>query len=198
MKWFKRRRKAVSSADVIAFQLITQSAATVKDASQELEALLSVQERSQLPKVEYELLFFVWFLLDYWISEFTHTQEERRTIMEALSYHWRVYADSGHEGQALLDTLQERLFAYAQIVHGAKGDYAKFAPFGAKLSEFCGIGQSLFFLTLAPALFGTTMEAVHAVLPICREGCKERGIKGVRLLTRLCRGKDDTSTKNSI
>ena len=168
MKWFKRRRKAVSSADVIAFQLITQSVAMVKGASQELGALLSVQERSQLPKVEYELLFFVWFLLDYWISEFTRTQEERRTIMEALSYHWRVYAGSGHEGQAVLDTLQERLFAYAQIVHGAKGDYAKFAPFGAKLSEFCGIGQSLFFLTLAPALFGTTMEAVHAVLPIRR------------------------------
>jgi len=175
MKWFKRQRKAPNSADVadaFAFQLLRLSVDFVEDARRELEALLSVQERSQLPKVREELLFFSCFALDYWTSDsaFVHTQEERRTIKEALSYHWREIAGGGHEGQAALYTLQERLNAYAQIVNEEKDSTARFLDFGKKLSEFCGMPEkSLLFGIPAAELFAKTMDSVCIVCKSWRE-----------------------------
>lgn len=174
MKWFKRQRKALNSADVadaFAFQLLRLSGDFVEDASQDLKRLLGVQERSQLAKVREELLFFSWFALDYWTSDsaFVHTQEERRTIKKALSYHWREIAGGGYEGQAILYTLQERLNAYAQIVNEEKDDNAKFLGFGKKLSEFCGMPEkSVLFVLPAAELFTKTMESVSAVSRIRR------------------------------
>ena len=173
MKWFKRRRKAVSSPDDVASLLLKRSFDIVRgvSASQDLAKFLGVQERSQLAKVREELLLFSWFALDYWTSDsvFVCTQEERRTIKEALSYHWREIAGGGHEWQAILYTLQERLIAYAQIVNEEKGDNAKFLGFGKKLAEFCGMPEkSLLFMIPAAELFMKTTEPVSVVTRILR------------------------------
>jgi hypothetical protein len=153
VKWFKRRPKAVVSPDAVVFLLLERSVDIVKDASQTLERHLDAQQRSQLRKVEEELTFFFWFALDYWTSMDARTQEERRAFKEAFSAHWRNIAGGGHEGQVILDTLQERFIAYGQIVNEEMGDEAKFFGFGRKFSEFCGMPGNPFLLLLAPDLF---------------------------------------------
>jgi len=152
-------------ADACALQLLTFSVHFVNNATKDLESLLDVQERLQLPKVRVELLFFCWFALDYWMWDlFDRTQEEQLAIKEALSYHWREIAGGGHNGEAILYTFQERLNAYAQIVNENKGNNAKFLDFGKKLSEFCGMpGASLLFSLLAAELFTKVMESVYVV-----------------------------------
>ena len=172
---------AVSSADDVASLLLKLSYDEVARASQDLKRLLGIQERSQLAKVREELLFFSWFALDYWTSDsvFVHTQEERRTIKEALSYHWREIAGGGYEGQARLYTLQERLNAYAQIVNEIANDKKGFNAndlfdamilnFGRKLSEFCGIGKSPLFALVVGELFTKTMDSVAIVCKSWRE-----------------------------
>lgn len=153
MKWFERRPKAVVSPDAVVFLLLKQSIDIVKDASQSLERHLGAEQRPELRKVEDELTLFFWFALDYWTSMDARTQEERRAFKEAFSAHWRNIAGGGHEGQVMLDTLQERLIAYGQIVNEETSDEAKFLGFGMKLSEFCGMPGNPFLLVLAPDLF---------------------------------------------
>jgi len=153
VKWFKRRSKAVVSPDAVVVLLLERSVDILKDASQNLEGQLGAQQRPQLRKVKDELAFFFWFALDYWTQIDARTQEERRAFKEAFSAHWRNIAGSGHEGQVILDTLQERRIAYGQVVNEEMGDEAKFFGFGRKLSEFCGMPGNPFLLMLAPDLF---------------------------------------------
>jgi len=160
MKWFKSQRQEAVSPEAFTGFLIKITYDVVKDASQTLEKYLNAAERSKLPKVEEELLFFFVFALDYWIQTNTaRTQEERRILRQAFHAHLANIAGGGNEGQAELDTYQERFTAYGQIVNEAKGDNAKFTGFGMKLSEFCGMPHAL-FLVLAPDLFTKALESV--------------------------------------
>ena len=80
MKWFKSQRQEAVSSEAFSAFLLKITCDVVKDASQTLEKHLNAAERSKLPKVEEELLFFFVFALDYWIQTGTaRTQEERRT-----------------------------------------------------------------------------------------------------------------------
>lgn len=154
MKWFKsQRQEAVGPEAFIAF-LLRITCDVVKDASQTLEKHVNAAERSKLPKVEEELLFFFVFALDYWIQTGTaRTQEERRILRQAFHAHLAKIAGGGCEEQAELNTYQERFTAYGQIVNETKGDNARFLGFGMKLSEFCGMPNNPFLLVLAPDLF---------------------------------------------
>lgn len=158
MKWFKRQHQEAVSPEAFALFLLKITNGIVKDASQTLEKYLNTAEhRSKLPKVEEELLFFFEFALDYWIQTSTaRTKEERRILRQAFHAHLaNIYTEEE------LDTLQERLIAYAQIVNEGKGDEAKFLGFGMKLSEFCGMPDAL-FLVLAPDLFTKAGESLLA------------------------------------
>jgi hypothetical protein len=78
------------------------------------------------------LFFFFIFLLDYhWTTLSTTTQEEKRIFREALDAHL--------ENIVSLDTLQERLAAYAQIATQRKDFTTMGLGFGMKLNEFCGM-----------------------------------------------------------
>ena len=160
MKWFKRQHQEAVSPEAFTGFLIKITYDVVKDASQTLEKHLNAAERSKLPKVEEELLFFFVFALDYWIQTSTaRTQEEQRILRQAFHAHLAKIAGGGYEGQAELYTIQERFTAYGQIVNETKGDNAKFTGFGMKLSEFSGMPHAL-FLVLAPDLFTKALESL--------------------------------------
>jgi len=162
MKWFKRQHQEAVSPEVFQ-EAVSPEAFTafllkithdiVRDTSQTLEKHLNAAEHSKLPKVEEELLFFFVFALDYWwTTSSTRTQEERRIFRQAFDAHLANIV--------ALDTLQERLTGYAQIVNMEKGDKAKFLGFGMLLSEFCGMPNNPFLLVLAPDLFTKALESL--------------------------------------
>jgi len=153
MKWFKRQHQEAVSPEAFALFLLKITNGIVKDASQTFKKHLNAAEhRSKLPKVEEELFFFFVFALEYWwTTDSNRTQEERRIVRQAFEAHLANIVS--------LDTLQERLIAYAQIVNEEKGDEAKFLGFGMKLSEFCGMPDAL-FLVLAPDLFTKALESL--------------------------------------
>ena len=158
MRWFKRRHQEAISAEAFALFLLKVTTGIVKDASQTLEKHLNAAEHSRLSKVEEELSYFFVFALDYWwTTDSNRTQEERRIVRQALETHLANFTN--------MDTLQERLIAYAQIVNEGKGDYAMFSGFGMKLSEYCGMPDVL-FLVLAPDLFtkaGESLDRLRSV-----------------------------------
>ena len=163
MKWFNRRHKEGLTIDQVVFLLIKLSGDVVKDASRELRKHLDAQDRSKLPKVEEELIFFFLFALDYWWQTAQSlTQEETRIWKEIFSAHLRILFGDDPKGLALLDTFQERLFAYAEIANEKRGDTAKLLAFGAKLSDFCGITDFSLRFMLAPSLFTQALEAVSS------------------------------------
>ena len=160
MKWFKRQHQEAVSPEPFTGILLKMTVDVVKDTSQTLEKHLNAAERSKLPKVEEELLFFFMFALDYWIQASTaRTQEERHILRQAFHAHLANIAGGGHRRQAKPDTFQERFTAYGRIVNETKDDKAKFLGFGMKLSEFCGMSQAL-FLVLAPDLFTKSLESL--------------------------------------
>ncbi len=153
--WLKRLHQEAVSPEFFSLYLLKLTHDTTKDASQTLEKHLNAAEHSKLPKVEEELFYFFVFALEYWwTTDSNHTQEERRIVRQAFEAH---LANIHTEEE--LDTLQERLIAYAQIVNETKGDNAKFTGFGMKLSEFCGMPNAL-FLVLAPDLFTKALESL--------------------------------------
>ena len=155
MKWFKRQPQEAVSPEAFTLFLLKITHGIVKDTSQTLEKHLNAAEHSKLPKVEDELTFFFVFVLEYWwATDSNRTQEERRIVRQAFEAHLANIVS--------LDTLQERLIAYAQIVNEGKGDEAKFLGFGMKLSEFCGMPNAL-FLVLAPDLFTKALESLSAL-----------------------------------
>ena len=130
MNWFKRQHQEVISPEAFTLFLLKQANDNVKDTIQFLEEdelfqdnpILAIgTEHSKLPKVEDELMLFSYFALDYWIQNSVRTQEERDTIREALRAHWRNIYGGDPVRQAVLDTLEERLIAYGQIVNEKKG-----------------------------------------------------------------------------
>lgn len=152
MKWFKRQHQEAVSPEAFTVFLLKLTNDIVKDASKTLEKHLNAAEQSKLPKVEEELFFFFVFALEYWwTTDSNRTQKERRIVRQAFEAHLVKIVS--------LDTLQERLIAYAQIVNEEKGDEAKFLGFGMKLSEFCGMPDAL-FLVLAPDLFTKALESL--------------------------------------
>ncbi len=158
MKWFKRQHQEAVSPEVFALLLVKITGGIGQDTSQTLEKHLTAAEHSKLPKVQEELLWFSVFAVEYWwTTDSTRTQEERRIVRQAFEAHLaNIYTLDE------MDTLQERLIAYAQIVNETKGDNAKFAGFGIKLSEFCGM-TDLLFLVLAPDLFIKALESLSAL-----------------------------------
>jgi len=152
VKWFRRQHQEAVSPEAFTLLLLKITTGIVKDASQTLEKHLNATEHSKLPKVENELLLFFVLALDYWIQTSTaRTQEERRILRQAFHAHLANIVS--------LDTLQERLISYAQIVNEEKDDKAKFLGFGMKLSEFCDMPDAL-FLVLAPDLFTKALESL--------------------------------------
>lgn len=153
MKWFKRQHQEAVSPEAFTLSLLKITHGIVKDTSQTLEKHLNAAEHSKLPKVEEELFYFFVFALEYWwTTDSNRTQEERRIVRQAFEAHLANIVS--------LDTLQERLIAYAQIVNEEKGDNAKFFGFGRKLSEFCGMPLDPYLLVLAPDLFTKALESL--------------------------------------
>ena len=153
MKWFKSQRQQAVSPEAFTAFLLKITHDIVKDTSQTLKKHLNAAEHSKLPKAEVELFYFFVFALEYWwTTDCRRTQEERRIVRQAFEAHLANIVN--------LDTLQERLIAYAQIVNEGKGDYAKFSGFGMKLSGFCGMPDA-FFLVLAPDLFTKAGESLE-------------------------------------
>ena len=163
VKWFKSQHQQAFTLDQVVSLLIKLTGDVVKDASQALREHLDAQDRSKLPKVQYELVFFLFFALDYWwTTDQARTDEERRVFREIFGAHLRIFFGGDRQGLAMLDSFQERLIAYAEIVNEKKGDEAKFFGLGRKLSEFCGMRDPLPMLMLAPDLFTKAMESVLA------------------------------------
>ena len=156
MKWLKRLHQEAVSPEFFTGFLIKITCDIVKDARQTLEKYLNAAERSKLPKVEEELLYFFVFALEYWwTTDSNRTHEERRIVRQAFEAHLaNIYTLDE------MDTLQERLITYAQIVNEEKGDNAKFFGFGRKLSEFCGMPLDPYLLVLAPDLFTKALESL--------------------------------------
>ena len=156
MKWFKRQHQEAVSPEAFALFLLKITNGIVTGTSRTLEKHLDAAEHSKLPKVESELLFFFVFALEYWwTTDSSRTQEERRIVRQAFEAHLaNIYTLDE------MDTLQERLITYAQIVNEEKGDNAKFFGFGRKLSEFCGMPLDPYLLVLAPDLFTKALESL--------------------------------------
>jgi hypothetical protein len=161
MNWFKRQHQEVITPEAFTLFLLKIADDSVKDTIQFLEEdelfqdnpILAIgTEHSKLPKVEDELMFFYYFALDYWIQKSVRTQEERDALSEALRTHWENIF-GGHEGQAVLDTLQDRLVAYGQIVNEKQDDTFKLVGFAKKFSEFCGVGGFFVVVPVVPELF---------------------------------------------
>jgi len=157
MNWFKSKdQEVVITPEVFSLFLLKIQTDAIKDTSQTLEKHLNAAEHSKLPKVEEELLYFFVFALEYWwTTDSNRTQEERRIVRQAFEAHLaNIYTLDE------MDTLQERLITYAQIVNEEKGDNAKFFGFGRKLSEFCGVPLDPYLLVLAPDLFTKALESL--------------------------------------
>ena len=153
MKWFKGQHQGTFSPEAFTAFLLKLTHDIVKDASQALREHLDAQDRALLPKVEQELVFFVVFALDYhWTTLSTFTQEEKRIFREAFVAHLEKIVN--------LDTLQERLTAYAQIAIEKEGSPVMFLDFGRKLSEFCGMPGLTLLLLLPGQLFKAAAESV--------------------------------------
>lgn len=153
--------------DEVVALLFRFSQGLVMGARQDTLPRLGVQIRSQLDKITDELLFFCFFALDYWVSDFISERKERETIREALYYHWREMLISDNKGvDHAVDFARttERLKEYAQIVNEDQSDEAKFLRLGKKLSEFCGLGGNPFSLLLAADFFTSAMDIVRVVL----------------------------------
>jgi len=162
MKWFKRQHQEVITPEAFTLFLLKIAGDNVKDTIQFLEKdtlfqdnpILAIgTEHSKLPKVKDELLLFYYFALDYWIQNSVRTQEERDALREALRAHWQNIFGGDAWGQALLDTLQERLIAYGQIVNEKKDDEFKLIGLGSKLSGFCGMPSFFVVVPVVPDLF---------------------------------------------
>jgi hypothetical protein len=164
-----KSQRALEEVDNAVLALLKISIDTVQQASQHLVQKLDVQEQQQLQKVQNELTLFFDFALDYWIQDSIHSQKEQHIVREALYYHWGEAAGGGHEGQAMINTLQERFKSYGQVVNEVKDDNAKLYSFGKKLSEFCGISGNPYVLLLAPHLFTVAMESVGVVLRVLED-----------------------------
>jgi len=114
---------------------------------------ISAAAHSKLPKVEEELFFFFVFALEHWWTMDSHrTQEERRIGRQAFEAHLANVVS--------MDTLQERLIAYAQIVNEETIIDAKFLGFGMKIQEFCGVPHALFIM-LAQDLFLEAEDSIE-------------------------------------
>ena len=153
MKWFKRQDKQEFSPEAFTFFLLKQTRDTVKATGQTLRKHLNAEEQSKLTKIEDELFFFFVFALDYRRTTLSvFTQEEKRIFREAFDAHL--------ENIVSLDTLQERLTAYAQIAIEKEGSPVMFLDFGRKLSEFCDMPGLTLLLLLPGQLFGAAAESV--------------------------------------
>jgi len=149
----KLPNKQAFSPEAFSLFLLKLTVDTVKATSQTLRKHLDAHDRSKLPKVEEELVFFFVFALDYhWTTLSTFTQEEKRIFREAFAAHL--------ENIVSLDALQERLTAYAQIAIEKEGSPVMFLDFGIKLSEFCGMPGLTLLLVLPGQLFKAAAESV--------------------------------------
>jgi hypothetical protein len=162
MKWFKSQHQEAVTPEAFTLLLLKLAGDNVKDTVQFLEKdtlfqdnpILAIgTEHSKLPKAEDELMFFSYFALDYWIQNSVRTQEERDALGEALRAHWQNIFGGDPGGQAMLDTLQERLDAYGQIINEKKDDEFKLMGLGSKLSEFCGMPGFFVLVPVVPDLF---------------------------------------------
>ena len=163
MRWFKRQPKKELTYDQMTVFLLKQASEVVTSTSQVLKEQLDTGEQSKLPKTEDELFYFFVFALDYWRQkDHSRTQEQNRTFGRILGTHLNAMFGDDPEGQAMWDTLQERVIAYGEIVNERKGDSAKFLGFGMKLSEYCEIASPLFLL-LVPDLFTKALELVSGL-----------------------------------
>jgi len=138
--------------EAFAFSLLTLTSDVVSDNSQALKEHLNViKQSSKLPRVEEELFFFFVFALDYWLAMGSrYTKEEKDIVRQAFYAHLANILS--------LNTMQERLITYAQIVNEEKGDEAKFFGFGSKLSKLCGMPGNPHLLVLAPHLFTEALQ----------------------------------------
>ena len=171
MKRFNSKRTSGENLNDAVLAILKISVDTVDSVSRDLQERLDMHEQHQLSKMQNELMLFFDFALDYWIQMSVHSQKEQHAIREALSYHWLEAAGGRNEGQAMLDTLQERFNNYSKVVNEEKDDTAKFLGFGKKLSEFCGMTGHPYLLVLAPHLFTVAMESVGVAF--CDRGGRE-------------------------
>ncbi len=118
----------------------------------------SINQSSQLPKIEQELTFFSWFALDYWISK-SFSKEKSEAIRDALTIHLQDFTANSQDGQDMVNTINERLEAYSQIVNEKMEDSAKYFSFGAKLSDFCDLQHPFLWIT-APEIFTSVLKYV--------------------------------------
>ncbi|MFC1983942.1 hypothetical protein ACFLVO_02900 [Chloroflexota bacterium] len=155
MKWFKKQSKERLVYEGIALLLLKQTHDAVKDSSQTLKKQLNAAEQSKLAKVEAELSYFNVFALDYWIQMSpTYSLEKQRLIRGAFHTHLANIIN--------MDTLQQRLTEYGQVINKAQGDQAKYADFGMRLSKFCDM-PSVLFLVIAPDLFTRALETISII-----------------------------------
>ena len=154
MNWFKRKHQEVITPEVFAIYLLRITRGIIKDTSKTLEKQIDAAEHSKLRKVEAELFYFFVFALEYWwTTNPTRTEEERLSVRQAFEARLAKIIS--------LETLQERLIAYDQIVNENKGEHAMSSGFALKLSESCDIPDVL-FLVLVPDLFTKASESLSA------------------------------------
>lgn len=160
MNWFKRKHQEVVPPETFALFLLKITQDTVNDTCQTLKKHLDASEHSKFPKVQEELIYFFVFALDYWwAQESKRTLEERQIVRQAFADHLANIVN--------IDTLHERLIAYAKIANEEQGDNAMFFGFGKELSRYCGMPQiRLHLLALAPALFTEALEYLGTLKPV--------------------------------
>ncbi len=150
--------KQAVSPEAFSLLLLNLTSVAVKETSKNLRKYLDAHERSKLKRVEDELFLFYLFLLDYWWSTNSkRTQEEVRIVRQALAAHLAKSVS--------LDTFQERLTAYAQIVTEEKDETTISLPLGRKLCEFCGMTNA-FLLTSVPSLYTMALLTISELKPV--------------------------------
>jgi len=143
----------------------------VKQTSQNMEKHFDAADRSKLPKVEEELRFLFASALDFWWRyRNVHTKEDRLSWEELFNlFTGLLFSSYCKEEEELLEniTIQflERYNSYVKIIYENKGDKAKYAAFGMKLSEYCDI-PNVHFLVIIPSLFTIALETVSKLKPV--------------------------------
>jgi len=158
----QRRHNDIFNPNDAALLLLKFTNDTVVDFIKTLKEEPSIEQHSQLLKIESELTFFSWFALDFWVSK-SFDKEKSQAIRDALTIHLQNFIVESQDGQNVVNTINERLEAYAQIVNEEIEDSAKFFRLGHKLADFCDLQHPFLWIT-APEIFTSVLKYVSILV----------------------------------
>jgi len=167
MSWWKRKNRLTPKKKLTPYEIaslfLELTSDLVKTSKKSLETRLNIEQESKWTRVQWELLFFCIFSIDYWISQYPGRQQEKQTIREALFDKLeKMLRDN--DSQAMLNSLKQCLDEYGAIVSGEQDDDFKLYNLGINLAKRCEFHKEPYFTVLAPQLFTAVQRSTRDIL----------------------------------